>query len=779
MPKSTNERIENTEKKLEFIGLNLEKIPNFLKTSKIAECNLIKEYRDTTYKVYKYLDVNDIQIFITEENVLANIQKKCKSAKTIEEYLKEESLKQKFLQMIENVDLERINELENEQNKFDISYPYGICYKNALKWRVYYSKTSRKYFMLVSCNEKDTEAMFLLLKKQIQAEKEKVTIKIYVPIANEGYSENFLKNSQVSEIENNLWYITKKWPMTYEVVDLYGNRSMHIIGKTYVYQNVQGNYKILIKNQKEAIEKYELLKEIFLIISNIKDEYNFNVKIDETGLFQIFLQDEEITLDNMNVFLNNQAEIKIDKIKTCLEKIDEIEIKLKDAKEELDNKTEEYNSKQKQIVMFLQCKKTFFGRFKYFFKLNKKHKKVNRISKIQKVELIEVTNEDDKIYQKKDFYYIEDLLAICNMLNKKTKGLNSKEQELKNYQDKINILNQKIKNADLFISEIESHKKSIFEFWKFTNKDIPNELTEAEKQKENSVETINEEFNYIQDIEKLEKQMDKIQLEKLSKNEMDVIYGVKDYINVLDILCRKEIEKEDEDFLFDFLEEEKKKYDKEGKNQNIIYYDAKQNINIHTKNTNKNVMKDKYKILNFSSNITMEEFKDNMLKCKKILEKAYNKIKIPYDIPVYTILKNNKMHEWCKTSLNLEDEIANEKSNNIDIIKYNIPKDSSALFYTNHIVFVNDESNKFRETEEKNVLINLNEFELSLKEKQKERVGIQNGNYEIIVKTIKIYEYDLKPKKDINENENVHIEQKSGENNEELNVRIRLNLNKI
>lgn len=773
MPKPTNESIIPADKKLEHIGLNLEKIPNFLKTSKITECNLIKEYKDTTYKVYKYLDVNDIQIFITEENVLANIQKKCKSAKPIEDYLKDESLKPKFMQIVENVDLEKINELENEQNKFDISYPYSICYKNAIKWRVYYSKDSRKYFMLISCNEKDTEAMFLLLKKQIQAEKEKVAIKIYVPIANEGFSENFLKNSQVSEIENNLWYITKKWPMTYEVLDIYGNRSMHIIGKTYVYQNVQSNYKILIKNQKEAIEKYELLKEIFLITSNVKDEYNFSVKIDEKGLFRIFLKEQEITLDNMNIFLNNQAEEKIDKIKICLEKLDEIEIKLKDKKEELENKTEDYNSKQKQIVMFLQCKKTFLGRFKYFFKSSKKHKKVNRISKIQKVELIEVTNDDNKIYEKKDFYYIEDLLAICNILNKKTKSLNSKEQELKNSEDKIEILNQKIKNADIFISEIESHKKSIFEFWKFTNKDIPNELTEAEKQKENNIENLNREFNYLRDIEKLEKQMDKIQVEKLSKNEMDIIFGVKDYINVLDILCKKDIEKEDEDFLINFLEEEKKQYEKEGKNQNIIYYDAKQNINIHTRSTNKNIMKDKYKILNFSSDITIEEFKENLLKCKKILEKAYNKIKIPYNIPLYIVLKNNKIYEWCKTSLNLEDEITSEKSRNIDIIKYNVPKESSALFYTNHIIYVNDDNNKFRETEEKSVLINLNEFELSLKGKQKEQIGIQNENYENVVKTIKIYEYDLKPKKDIiEENKNNNIEQENVENNGELNVRI-------
>ena len=781
MPKQSSENIIPTETKLEYIGLNLNKIPDFLKTSKMTECNLIKEYKDSTYKVYKYLNVNDIQIFITQENVLSDIQKRCKLAKPIEEYLKDEDLKSKFIQMVQNVDLEKVNELENEQDKFGYSYPASVCFKTSLKWRIYYSKTLRKYFMIVSCNEKETEAMFFLLKKQIQSAREKVAIKIYVPIANEVLSENFLTNVQVSEIENNLWYITKKWPMTYEIVDIYGNRSMHIVGKTFVYQNLQSNYEILIKNQRDAIEKYELLKEIFLIVSNLKNEYNFNVKINEKGLFYLAIDEEEITLDNMNIFLNNQSEEKIEKIKTCVSEIDTIDVKLKEIKEEFENKADEFNTKQKQIVMFLQCKKTFLGRFKYFFKSVKKNKKINRISKIQKVDLIDVTEENNNIYEKKDYYYIEDLLAICNIFNKKMEILKSKEEELKLFEDKIQILNQKIKNADLYISEIESHKKSIFEFWKFTNKDIPNELNEAEKKIENNKQiTIDGEFNYNNDIEKFEKLMDNMQIEKLSKNEMDIIFGIKDYINVLDILCKKDIEKDDEDFLVRFLEEEKEKYEKIGKSQNIIYYDAKQNINIHTKNINKNVMKDKYKIMNFSANITMEEFKANILKCKRILEKANNKIKVPYNIPAYTILENNKMHEWCIVNLNLEDEIEKEGSNTINIIRYNINEGSSALFYTNHIIYANEENNKFREVEEKNALINLSEFEISLKTKQKERISNMNNFYENVIKTIKIYEYDLKPKKTENINQNIKLNiEKNFDNNNSENVDKNDNNNKL
>ena len=44
---------------------------------------------------------------------------------------------------------------------------------------------------------------------------------------------------------------------------------------------------------------------------------------------------------------------------------------------------------------------------------------------------------------------------------------------------KITNLTKKIENAELYINEIEKHKKSIFEFWKFTNKDEISTLTQG------------------------------------------------------------------------------------------------------------------------------------------------------------------------------------------------------------------------------------------------------------------------------------------------------------
>ena len=47
---------------------------------------------------------------------------------------------------------------------------------------------------------------------------------------------------------------------------------------------------------------------------------------------------------------------------------------------------------------------------------------------------------------------------------------------------KITNLTKKIENAELYINEIEKHKKSIFEFWKFTNKDEISTLTQGEQE---------------------------------------------------------------------------------------------------------------------------------------------------------------------------------------------------------------------------------------------------------------------------------------------------------
>ena len=53
------------------------------------------------------------------------------------------------------------------------------------------------------------------------------------------------------------------------------------------------------------------------------------------------------------------------------------------------------------------------------------------------------------------------------------------------------IIKRKIKNATAYINEIESHKKSIFDFWKYTSKDEVNLLNESEQLNEKKENKIN------------------------------------------------------------------------------------------------------------------------------------------------------------------------------------------------------------------------------------------------------------------------------------------------
>ena len=57
-------------------------------------------------------------------------------------------------------------------------------------------------------------------------------------------------------------------------------------------------------------------------------------------------------------------------------------------------------------------------------------------------------------------------------------------------------MQKKIENATAYIAEIDSHKKSIFEFWKYSNKDEMSSLPEGEEEEINVVKKITKVFDY-------------------------------------------------------------------------------------------------------------------------------------------------------------------------------------------------------------------------------------------------------------------------------------------
>lgn len=73
MSKTTN---DNIKEKLKYIGLDLNNIPTFLKTFTELDFRPDRNLDETKYRVYKYLDVKDIQILLTPTNRLMEINEK-------------------------------------------------------------------------------------------------------------------------------------------------------------------------------------------------------------------------------------------------------------------------------------------------------------------------------------------------------------------------------------------------------------------------------------------------------------------------------------------------------------------------------------------------------------------------------------------------------------------------------------------------------------------------------------------------------------------------------
>ncbi len=72
---------------MEYIGLDLENIPEELKEYKPLEFRIPKFYEEKQYKQYRYIPVKDIQILLSPTNRLDEISEKYKQQKPLAQYL--------------------------------------------------------------------------------------------------------------------------------------------------------------------------------------------------------------------------------------------------------------------------------------------------------------------------------------------------------------------------------------------------------------------------------------------------------------------------------------------------------------------------------------------------------------------------------------------------------------------------------------------------------------------------------------------------------------------
>ena len=605
MPRKKKEQDVEILEKLEYIGLNLDKIPENLKKFKPLQFVFPKNSNEKQqYKQYKFIPVKDIQILLSPTNRLDDLKEKYRKAMPLSEYLDSKSEENAlryitFLDMLRKVKIEDIEKIELEQEKLSKQLPFKVKFEGNYLWQIYYSEVTDKYFMLVPTKDSNYSTFFYLLKKKLEKSK---ASKIFVPVMGVNYSKNFYSGAEIEDIENFLWVLTHDWPMIYEVFDKQDNISMQILGETAVFDNIKSQYKIKLNTGAEAKRLYKLLKAMFILQTELPNYFEFKTKISEEGELEFYLDEEKIEYTKLAKFVKSQFS-KGEKRKVAIsERIIKDSSRLESLKQEGSLLDIEFIEKEKQISTFLECKKTFFGKFKYYFKYSKKNKKT-KIKKDnfqeKKSKSIKVKEEIYKAKDLKDKYTIEELIESYKELEELDVKLKNIIMDINAVKLKNKNMKKKIENASAYIQEIDSHKKSIFEFWKYSNKDEMSSLPEGEEEEINIEKKDKKEFDYKEDIELLGKSLDKMQLKNLTKEERESIFIAT--TNLIDILNKVKLNevmpKEIEASLKELKKQQKENEILENidDDENEIFI---KNIKEELKSEkNKQNMRDKFKIL--------------------------------------------------------------------------------------------------------------------------------------------------------------------------------------
>ena len=444
MARNTKDQEKTFEKNLEYIGLNLDKIPSFLKEHESLNFRPSKSYDDTVYKVYRYVNIKNIEILITPADRLMDIRERYKLSSPIIEYLDsndKENIEKfaTFMKMVLNLNKKRVEELAKEQDELNEKIPYEVRYPNNFVWQIYYSDYAKKYFMLVPTNEQDNNAFFYLLKEQIANTKSRKGKFIFVPISHKDYSGDFLTKSEIADIENYLWYFTKEWPNVYEIYDQKGNMFIKVVGITSVFDKIKSTYSVNLETKEDALEFYKLLKAMFILATGAKEEYNFITKIGEDGNLEFWHKNTKLQYNKLSEFIKLEYLDKIDKLKYEEKEKKELKRKLEKFKIVIEELTQDYLLRQKQIATFLECRKTFFGKVRYYFR-KKKEDKVEKKPIIKKEQVAEEKVENlDALYELKEQYTIEDLINICTKLEEVLKENSNYNMDLKAIETKKDI----------------------------------------------------------------------------------------------------------------------------------------------------------------------------------------------------------------------------------------------------------------------------------------------------------------------------------------------------
>ena len=651
----------NPKKSEEYIDIN--NIPDNIASPNYINIKLSDIQASNCYTLYKYVPVKDIDILITKAHRLDEPWKKIEEIKPLSYYTDKKNTEERTIlsNIINSTAKEQIDIIEQEQKAYLKAIPNSIKYHKDYLWQIYYIEKTNRYIMLVATEEYEQQAFIYLLMKKIKGNKGK----IYVPICNLKYEKSFINETKINQLENKIYSIINYWPTIYETADAKGKIKISIIGKINIYANILSDYKLEFIDEEQLNDFIELINKLYYIQTELTNYYNFDKYIDKNGALHFYYDNLELTTDKLEDFYKEEIKRKSKSIK----EVDEIQIGLTKKVKELKKQEEQLNAelmfKQKQISTFLECKKTFFGKVKYYFKL----KKSNFTFKQKAEEHNE--NIDQKTKKANDITTynnnIEDLVYICKQLNSKTILAATTRMDMQNIIIKIDILKKKIENANSYIKEIESHKKSIFEFWKYTNKDEKAQLTQAENENKTKTNITEKTFDINNDLKFFAKNIDKKQRKNLNTNECNSVLLGKTFIleDINNLIKQDKITSENFEKI---IKDNKKPYIYENR---IEHREKAKDIN---------------NILSISKESTFDEYKENLKKCIKHLENAFKKSKTEYNIIAYSL--EMPKNEITKLELNPK-TIIPENEDDVCLFKINLNKDLNIIAFSNIIFFEN------------------------------------------------------------------------------------------
>lgn len=708
MPRKKKLEVDSKIKeKLEYIGLDLDKIPKSLKEYSDINFRTLRGYDEKKYKQYRFVNVSDIEILLSPTNRINTIKEKYEKAMPLCFFLDSKNEENflnftEFLNMLNKVSIPQIEEIESEQKMLSKEIPFKVKFTGNYLWQIYYSEISNKYFMIVPIEDTDYSTFFYILKRKIENKKND---KVFVPISLVDYEGAILKKEEIKDLENYLWLFTKDYPTIYEVWNKKDEVSLNIVGETELFDNIKTLYKVKLENQKEASKFYKLVKALFILQTELPRYYKFETNINEEGSLEFYLDNSNIKYKILPEFIMQQYLKSVSLKNKTMDDIEEFDAKLDVLKKESKELEAEYMSKEKQITTFLECKKTFFGKVKYFFKFGKKTQNGKVLT--QKAKTKE-EKKPQKEAHKREKFKMEQKNYTLYELEQSFKELEKREDEVNNIVMDINALKlknknlrKKIENASSYIEEINKHKKSIFEFWKYSNKDAVATLDEGEEEEFN-VKKIEKIFNYEDDFEDFGLEADKLQRSKLTDSELDSSYVAS--TDILPLLNRMNLKISQNKEISEKLKKMKlaraKGEDIEDDDDDIfnIFGRLRQTNNKERtigNKTHREQPRDRMEILGVKKETKGIELKRSLESVIKDLKTAIRKNSLKEDMYVYKASSEKlEFNTFEDVSLNSEEELNNflKEEKNVDKIylyKIKLPKDTNYIAFTNIIFFDN------------------------------------------------------------------------------------------